>query len=1061
MNKNKLTENIFLNRSAKLSAIASQLHTKNIFLLTAGEGTGKTSFALDIGKNFFDRTIYYQITQKDKTPAHLCHNLYRAVQTMFPGFVSDDMEQAEMFGIAPLEAGNLLFSLMREYKKRTRIRTLIILDDFQMLSVIGVSYLAVMSTLSLAGGTLSFAISTHRTKGFSGTYSRINKEAYIIDENFLRLTHEEFRELAVKRLPDKIIFRSLDKMYEMTEGVISYASKILDMLSETDSDFSSELAQEACSGIFSSTIKGLMPDEYHYLLKLALLPSFNLQLLNLIDHTGIAEKLITRLNEKTVLIHRNRDEQYRFNRLFREWLRSEAMIRLAGSERQTFYDMAASYEEERKNLASVVEFLIAAESFDRLEDYLQKNFQHLILQENRGHLVDVFSEIPADVFRNRAWIPLAFGYALLSVSPEKTKDIFLHTLETFTAFGNHSGTIISACGMLSYYCGVAGDLSEGEKYFVRISSMMTETCSELEEPLKMVVCAAYGQGCMNFKSGHLAAEYLNKSLAIAEKYNAENFKLYLYSLLVSAYMTACEKKLAEKYCNLIFQKLTIIKQDSFLKLSLLSLLNHYLALTGQFHLMHLLMNMIRRKYRLHMEHSFRLSGFSNICELENAFSKGDIEYAKMIFGRLPDSNVKNLPEHLAAIFLSFKAITMAHECDDSAAAIAEIALKTRQSEANPFFTAFGEVSAGAAYTFSGNHKKAILHLTKAANPEKPSANDNAAACAHAYLSYLYNNIGDKMLAREHAIFCMRLMKKTGYTHLSALLPEVLLNACLYTVNEPSVSSFAADIARAKVDIAFDRNMRPIPVMHIKTLGSLSISIGQYKLDCSDISVQFRTMLAILLSSHGFSIDQEQMQVYLWPESSKENARRSLDNLLSRFRKLLTDTFIGIDPKNYITLQNGMLKMHNVNCDLERFNALIKSASESYTRGEYMFTAISVAEAETIYENRFFEGLTDIVPVEGKRSETDASFINMLRLMNCLWYFLPECFNPERLFDTFLNSFMHETDMVSLAYGYYARKGKIQKCRDILDRYTDFLNKEEYSKTEKAELIYLIKTSHIN
>ncbi|MCD8552408.1 hypothetical protein [Seleniivibrio sp.] len=930
-----------------------------------------------------------------------------------------------------------------------------------MLPVIGVSYLAVMSTLSIAGGTLSFAVITQRAKGFSGSFSKLNKDTYIIDENFLKLTNDEFREFAVMRLEDKTIFSSLDKMHEITEGVLSHTSEIFDTLSATGSDFTTELALEACSGIFNSTAKGLPSDEYHYLLKLALIPSFNMQLLNLIDHTGTAEKLITRLNEKTVLINRNRDEQYRFNRLFREWLRGEAMIRLAESERRNFYDMAASYEEEKKNLSSVVEFLIAAESFDRLEDYLQKNFQHLILQENRAHLVDVFSEIPADVFRNRAWIPLAFGYILISVSPERTKDIFLHTLDTFTAFGNRSGTIISACGMLIYYCGVAGDLSEGEKYFVRISSMMTETCDELEEPLKMVVCAAYGQGCMNFKSGHTAAEYLNKSLAIAERYNAENFKLYLYSLLVSAYMTMCERKLAEKYCNLIFQKLTTVKYDSFMKLSLINLLIHHLAMTGQFHFMHLLMNMVRSKYRLHMEHSFRLSGFASICELEYAFSRGDFDYAKMIFSRLPETNVKNMPDHIAAILLSFKAISMARECNDNASAAAELSVKTRQSETNPFFTAFGEVSAGAAYTFAGNHKKAILHLTKAANQEKPPINENAAACAHAYLSYLYNNIGDRMRAREHAIFCIRLMKKIGYTHLSALLPEVLQNTCLYTVNEPSASSFAADIARAKIDLAFDKKMRPIPIMHIKALTSLSITVGQSQLDCSDISVLFRTMLAILLSSHGFSIDQELMQVYLWPESSKENARRSLDNLLSRFRKLLTDTFTGIDPKNYITLQNGMLRMHNINCDLERFNALIKSASDYYSRGEYMLTAIAVAEAATIYEGRFFEGLTEIIPVDCKRSETDASFINMLKLMNSLWYFLPECFNPERFFDTFLDSFMHETDMVSLAYSYYAKKGRIQKCRDILNRYIEFLNKEGYSKTEKAELIYLIKTSHIN
>ena len=1036
------------------------MQTKNIFLLTAGEGAGKTAFAVTLGERYFERIIYYAISQQDKTPEYFCAGLYGTIREMFPDFVSESMEQAETAGITPLEAGNVLTSLIRDYKKSSRAKTLIILDDLHILRTKGVTYLALMSALQVSGGNLSFAVCTHKTKGFPSEYPRLNRETHIIDENFLKLTHEEFKELTVACLKDTVSFRFLDRVYEMTEGVICYTAAVICAIAaaEGDKGLSQDFAEEACDGIFSNAVKKLTPEEYHYLLKLSLLPAFNSQFMFTMDYTGSAERLIRKLHDETLLVNRQRDEMYRFNKLFREWLKNEAVIRLSQIERHLFYDLAAEFETERHNFPAVIEYLVYAENFDRLEEYLRKNFQEVILTESKQYLANVFSEIPADVFRNKAWIPLAFGHIMLTVSPEKTRDIFLHTLDTFTAYGNRAGTIISACGLLSYYCGIEGNLKEAERYFTGITSMMTETCDELEDSMKMIVCAAYGLGCFNFKSGHLAADYLSRSLAMADKYNAESFKLQLYSMFISSYMTVCEKRQAEKYCNIVFQKIITVKQDGFLKLSMTNLLNHYLAMTGQFHLMHLIMNQVRRKYRLHMEHSQRLTAFADICEIEYTFSNGDTEHTKMILGKLTDSNLKNLPDHMAALFLGFRAMIMAHDCDEQAASVADISLKTRKCEVNNFFTAFGELAAGAAYTFIGNHKKAILHLTKAANQEKTPVNDNAAACAHAHLSYLYNNIGDRMRAREHAIFCIKLMKKIGYTHLSGLLPEVLLNTCIYTVNEPSVSSFALELAFLKLDTAFDRNMRPIPVIHITALDNLSISFGQQTLDCSDISVQFRTMLAIILSSPNLSIDQEQMQTYLWAESSRENARRSLDNLLSRFRKLLADTFEGIEPKNYITLQNGMLRMHNIKCDSERFNLLIKSATENYARGEYIHTAIAVAEAQTIFQGRFFEAVTGVAPVDNKRRETDVSFMNMMKLMNSLHYFMPDVFTPETLIDRFFSIYIHETDMVAMAYSYQAEKGRIQKCRDILNKFSDFLDREDYSKADKTELIYLIKST---
>ncbi|TCK62276.1 AAA family ATPase [Seleniivibrio woodruffii] len=1048
-------------REAKISALVPRVQSKNIFILTGPPGCGKTWFAGEFGRVCFDRVITYRITAADKNPADFCRNFYGELKRSSPKFTSESAEKALSGGIDPLETETLLNDMLREYKKAIRYRKLIILDDIHILPSIGVTALGITSMLSAAGGLLSFALCSTRNSGFQPVKGKLLKSSHVIDEDYLKLSGEEFRALSAQMLEDRDVFMGLERLRTAAEGHIGCIVAVLNAMRTSDSrsTYSDTFAAGACDALFSSAINHHINKDFHNVLALSLIPSFSPQLTAKTDPTGRTDKVIQQMLSENLFLYKSRENQFRFHGLFREWLKAEASARLSEAERKKFYETAADLEAEKKNLSAVAEYLIQAENYDRLEDYIQKNFQDVILAESKSGISDILAGVPADVYRNKAWLPLAFGHVLLSVSPDKTRDIFLQTLDTFTAYGSRVGSIISACGLLSFYCGIDGNLKEAERYFGSVRTMMSDACDELSEPVKMTVCATYAQGCVYFADGNTAIEYLNRALSIAEKYHIEPYRTFIYTLYVSAYLTLCDRKMAEKYCNMIILKLGSDRDGAFFKLWLVSAMLYFFALTGQFAALHTIMSIIRKKFRLHLENSPRLLAFADVCELEYALGCGKMDYAKRILKKYSESILDNLPEHASSVILSMKAITLAYECDDSAAAAAEMSIKIRQtSEINSFFPAFSELAAGGAYTLLGNYKKAMQHLIKAANQERHPINDNAAAGAHAYLSYLHNNIGDRVKAREHAVFAVRLMKKTGYLHLSSVLPEVMHNVFSYTVSEPLLTGFVTETAFSRLDIAFDKHLRPIPVMHVKTLDNISISVGSFSLDCTDISGHFRIMLAVILSSPGFTIDQEQIQAYLWPESSRENARRSFDNLLSRFRKMISDTFGGLDAKNYITLQNGMLRLSNISCDAERFCTVMKSASDCYGRGEYVLCASYISEAELLFTGRFFPGLNSVSVVEHKRREVDVAFISMLRIMTGLGSFMPDAFNPEIFFARCLDMYMHENDMVILAYRYYARKGKTQKCRELINTYSSYLAKEGYSGQEAAELIYLIKSA---
>src|SRR5215831_9540843 len=84
------------------------------------------------------------------------------------------------------------------------------------------------------------------------------------------------------------------------------------------------------------------------------------------------------------------------------------------------------------------------------------------------------------------------------------------------------------------------------------------------------------------------------------------------------------------------------------------------------------------------------------------------------------------------------------------------------------------------------------------------------------------------------------------------------------------------------------------VFRLRTFGGLSLADG----GPSDIAIQRRrlAMLALLASAADRGLTRDKLTAYLWPESSSDDARHSLEQLLYSLRRQLgTHVFVGTDP----------------------------------------------------------------------------------------------------------------------------------------------------------------------
>ncbi len=1048
-----------ISRREKADSLKNHTESKSIILIQAKAGQGKTVFAENIAGRFYDSSIYYRITDSDRDPVFFCGSLHSLFKSMYPKYRCVEFEQAILDGVESYETDFHIKNILRSLKKHLLKRTVIIFDDVHLLPDIGLACMTILTALTSSGGLLSFIICTRSNCVFPEKFAKLNRTTFRIDDDFLQVTESEFRELTVAYFDDRPSFSGLERVYRITEGWMAGILMIFRRM--LSSDDNTPLKNEDIPALFGGYFQPLTdkyPQKYfRNIVQLSLLDRFDSGFVTTLDISGKTLSVLNDMLGKNVFTYLSDDRLISFHGIFREWLRNTAGQIFSRDEISSFYMTAFEYESAKGRQIKALEYLICSGRTDELEKYISQVYYSLISTDLGKSLYSVMSMLNADILKNNPWTAVLYCNSQTYITVPKKAAILLHAYDCFRRSGSEEGMLTTACGLVDIYCSADGDMEKGGGFF-RTALELADTTASYDHK-ELHVSLSLGIGCLYLKSPSEAMKYLNTAMSLAEKLSVGNIRMKIYSAYCSAYIYMCDSVMAEKYCDAMIVKLNTSALNYSQKLSVMHQLVYYTAVSGKFSTMKVLLEAVKQKGRMHLELDSRINTFFALAEADYSLSCGLSGKTAMALNMFNESMLDIMPPHISSLFYGIKAIHAAYECDPSAGEFAQETVKRRENtESNPFFLSTAYYMAGAAYTLSGNHKKAEHYLLKAVMAGEQGANINAAAASYAYLSYLYNNIGDRLKAREHAVASLKMFNRTGMFHFIGLLPEVTLSICSYAITDQATYSSATELAYDKHDIAFDAAGKYMPVLHIRALGTLALSVGTKTMDCSDISANFRTMLAILLSANEYVIEQESMQTYLWPDSSRDHARKSFDNLISRFRKMMADAFPGLDPKNYLTLQNGILRLQNIKSDADLFLKHTKQAKEHYSRGEYTLSMETLVKAQDLFKNRFFANVTGIAPVQQKSREIDAAFLSMLKLMQRLGFFLPDVFSPERFFDRWMDCYMSETEMVAMAYKYYNSLSRHQKCREIINAYRRFLRQDGYTEEETNDLIYMIKSS---
>jgi DNA-binding SARP family transcriptional activator len=302
-----------------------------------------------------------------------------------------------------------------------------------------------------------------------------------------------------------------------------------------------------------------------------------------------------------------------------------------------------------------------------------------------------------------------------------------------------------------------------------------------------------------------------------------------------------------------------------------------------------------------------------------------------------------------------------------------------------------------------------------------------------------------------------ILKEQEYQNFFTWTPHIVRRVLETAVSNNIELAFARRLARDRLDIAIQDDGTSIPLLRVSTLGGLTLRLGETVIASEKDFTQYqRTMLALLLVSKDFQINQTDIQLALWPEATAEKARTNLDTLLSRFRKTLTSRLGGIPLHNYFQLTKGILELDNCRADHLMFYEHATRGLELATQNALWQAGNAFRTARAFWKGSFMPMISGPYSVEDYRESLSALFIKLANNWCSILEYQGQAAEAEEVLYTAHQLNPCHDDTVRALYRLRMNQGKTGQAIDILNKYRKNLEREEYAEQDIERIVATIR-----
>jgi LuxR family maltose regulon positive regulatory protein len=397
----------------RLNELAAQVPEKQLAIIKAGAGFGKTSLALSWAQSLEEnghRVAWFSVDAEDNEPTHFLFYFAHALRHACAELGS---EAVSLIGEGPLGLPQTIASALINDLTNVDDEVVLFLDDYHLLTDSEIR--KVMSFfIKRAPFNFHLVLTTRSAPDLALTKFRAQNQLLELDELELRFTLDETREFIDRAGLNQLDMRDVRALHAKTEGWPA----ILRIIACTKFSSTADL-KEFISGLSGSArpislylremLDGLPIDMVQFLLRTSILDRFSASLCAAVTNVQASGDLLESIEQRQLLLMPldNDGRWYRYHPLLAGYLR-ERLEAEHGDEIAGLQLRAALWFAAQEMWAEAVQYAISAGDIKQAADWAEKAAMGLV---KRGDMLTLLGW-PLALRGQRSRLAIAWGLTL-------------------------------------------------------------------------------------------------------------------------------------------------------------------------------------------------------------------------------------------------------------------------------------------------------------------------------------------------------------------------------------------------------------------------------------------------------------------------------------------------------------------------------------------------------------------------------------------------------------------------------------------------------------------------
>jgi LuxR family transcriptional regulator, maltose regulon positive regulatory protein len=924
-----------------------QAKRKQAILIEAPAGSGKSVFAQQYVADGDIPSGWYQIDLEDHDPVAFLHLLVLLLQKNLPGFHSGNVAKALAEGSVHYREAIHFGTLLAEEIHQSDIPAFqLVIDDLHLLEGAGDSAALLLALMRNSPDWMQWIlVSRHSVKNILNV-NQLHIATLIIDGDNLDFSLEETARLFQNIFEIMLPFEEVEQIQQQTEGWITGLTLWAMQSHEThrlgvkrDSSFQLSKIRHHLGEYFQEAVLATFTNnQAEKILLMALLEELPRALLERLFTSPAATSLITAMTEKNRFFRHLDGEAaiFSFHHLFRESLLPLCESRMTDHQRRDTLYQASRYHLETGDPLRALRYSIRITDFSFCESILRDFGLQLLHRNQVKTLQRILDSIPPQYINDHPWLSFYYGACKQDSEPARALSFLRNAKKLFAEIEDDIGLLVTNSQLIEYHAIIDGQFNAMQHYVEELEAVFALRRQDLPLNLQLRMSHSLALGfCFLQMNMEKVRHYDTWVLQTSEEHGLEN--MTAMARLIRAYRYSfvgnLEGCLEELEASLPF--LANPRVAGLTKLFIYLLQVNLLEMTGDF------INYREQRQELVCvgEQDALVQSVIGpllaVLDADMALAEGDMDGVERYIEQGLQNSYAGAKPHMRSQFLYYQAMAYAvkGQRDDALAAISE-SLRLREQTGAASFVILAHLFAGAVYARLGLAEEALQQFSKALEISCNLDEEFNRAAIYAHRAMLQVRVHGEEQAFDDVRSCLELMRKNKYKHFFSFMPDIMRPLLQLAIRHNIETQYAALLLAETLHSTINREGRILPFLKIRLLDDWCIvSVNGALMRLHDLSRNEKILLLALVESPGNCLDRNGISERLWPEKTEKKQRSSLDVLISHLRRKLTALAEPFSSKEYLVVEQGIVKLQHFMIDAFRFLDFARVAQRHHQQGK--------------------------------------------------------------------------------------------------------------------------------